>query len=285
MDQKYIDIYDEFTHSDSMTRRELLEKLTRAAGGAAAAVAVMPMLENNYVNAQTVAENLKTKYISYQGVSGKMRGYLARPKKKPKGGFPSVLVIHENRGLNPHIEDVARRAANAGFMALAVDALSPLGGTPKDMDEARGMIGKLDREKTVGDFVAGVKYLKENSKSNGKVGCVGFCWGGSMANQMAVNSPDMRAAVAFYGGQPKAEDVPKIKGAVMLHYAGLDERINAGIDAYKEALSKAKVEFEVFVYDNVNHAFHNDTNEARYNKEAAELAWSRTVEFWKKHLA
>jgi carboxymethylenebutenolidase len=173
----------------------------------------------------------------------------------------------------------------AGFIALAPDGLSPLGGTPDDLDKARELIGKLDREKTVKDFVGAVGFLKDYKKSNGNVGCVGFCWGGSMANQLAVNSADMKAAVAFYGSQPDAKDVPKIKGAVMLHYAGLDERINKGIPEYEKALKENDVDYKLYVYKDVNHAFHNDTNETRYNEEAAKLAWERTVEFWKAKLS
>ena len=287
MEQKYINLYDEYTHSDDMNRRDFIDRLAKLAGGSALALALLPSLENNQAKAQTVAKddkNLDAKYIEYQGASGKMRGYLAMPKKN-KGKIPAVIVIHENRGLNAHIEDVARRAALAGFIALAPDALSPIGGTPDDMDKARDLIGKLDYPKTVGDFVAAVSYLKTYKNSNGNVGCVGFCWGGSMANQLAVNSPDLKAAVAFYGGQPKAEEVSKIKAAVQLHYAGLDERIDAGIPAYEAALKKNNVKYELYIYEGVNHAFHNDTNEARYNTEAAKLAWGRTIKFLTDNLS
>lgn len=287
MEQKYINLYDEYTHSDDMPRRVFLERLAKLTGSSAIALAILPSLENNHAKAQTVPKDdkkLETKYIEYAGESGKMRGYLATPKKLKKN-TPAVVVIHENRGLNAHIEDVARRAALAGFIALAPDALSPLGNTPDDMDKARELIGKLDREKTLKDFIAAVSYLKTYKNSNGNVGCVGFCWGGAMANQLAVNSPDMKAAVAFYGSQPKVEDVPKIKGAVQLHYAGLDERINAGIKDYEAALKTNKVKYELYMYENVNHAFHNDTNEARYNAEAAKLAWERTMKFLKENLS
>ncbi|MEZ5426475.1 MAG: dienelactone hydrolase family protein [Pyrinomonadaceae bacterium] len=286
MEQKYIELYDKYTHSADMSRRDFLDRLAKLAGSGALALALLPSLENNYAEAGTIStsdKRLTTDYIEYDGASGKMRAYLALPAKAKKD-LPAVVVIHENRGLNQHIEDVARRAALEGFMALAPDALSPLGGTPADMDEARGMFSKLDREKTVKDFVAAVTYLKNDPRSNGRVGCVGFCWGGSMANQLAVNSEDLKAAVAFYGGQPKAEDVPRIKAALMLHYAGLDQRINQGIPAYEKALKDAKVDYQLFTYENVNHAFHNDTNEARYNAEAAKLAWQRTIDFFKKHL-
>jgi carboxymethylenebutenolidase len=286
MDQKYIDLYDRYTHSD-MSRRNFLDRLAKLAGGSALALALLPVLENDYAFAQTVPEKdkrLKTEYIDYQGSSGKMRGYLARPAAA-KGKLPAVVVIHENRGLNAHIEDVARRVALAGFIALAPDALSPLGGTPADMDKARESIGKLDRATTIKDFVAAIDYLKRYKRSNGNVGCVGFCWGGSMANQLAVNSPDLKAAVAYYGGQPGAADVPRIKAALLLHYAGLDERINGGIPAYEKALKASGVDFSLYVYEGVNHAFNNDTNAARYNAEAAALAWQRTIDFLRQHLA
>ncbi len=287
MEQKYIELYDEYTHSNDMNRRDFVDRLVKLAGGSALALALLPSLENNQAKAQTVPKddkNLDTKYIEYQGASGKIRGYLAMPKKI-KGKIPAVVIIHENKGLQPHIEDVARRAALAGFIALAPDALSIFGGTPEDADKARDLIGKLDYQKTVGDFVAASNYLQSYKNSNGNVGCVGFCWGGSMANQLAFNASNLKAAVAFYGGQPKAEDVAKIKAAVQLHYAGLDERIDAGIPAYEAALKKNNVEYELYMYEGVNHAFHNDTNEARYDAAAAKLAWQRTVKFLDEHLS
>lgn len=286
MEQKYIDLYDEYTHSDDIDRRTFLDRLTKIAGSSALALALLPTLENDRTKAQTISandKNLVTKYITYPGESGKMRAYLVTPKKVKKE-TPAVVVIHENRGLNAHIEDVARRAALAGFIALAPDALSPLGNTPDDMDEARTMIGKLNRETTIKDFVAAVDYLKNYNEKPRNVGCVGFCWGGAMANQLAVNSPDMKAAVAFYGSQPKAEDVSKITGAVQLHYAGLDERINAGIEDYEKALKENGVTYELYKYEGKNHAFHNDTNEARYDAEAAKIAWERTIAFFGKYL-
>ncbi len=287
MEQKYIELYDEYTHSNVMSRRDFIDRLAKLAGGSALALALLPSLENNQTKAQTVPKddkNLNTKYIEYQGASGKIRGYLAMPKKI-KGKIPAVVIIHENKGLQPHIEDVARRAALAGFIALAPDALSGNGGTPADADKARELIGKLDYPKTIKDFVAAVSYLKDYKNSNGNVGCVGFCWGGSMANQLAVNSPDLKAAVAFYSGQPKAEEVSKIKAAVQLHYAGLDERIDAGIPDYEAALKKNNVKYELYMYEGVNHAFHNDTNEARYNAAAAKLAWGRTIKFLTENLS
>ncbi|MCO6510283.1 MAG: dienelactone hydrolase family protein [Aridibacter famidurans] len=285
MDQKYIDLYDEYIHG-TMPRRKFVNRLAKMAGGMAAAALILPVLENNMASAKIVDpddKDLKTSRVEYDAATGKMKAYLARPAKQ-EGKLPGVLVIHENRGLNAHIEDVTRRAAKAGFIALAPDALSPLGGTPEDQDKARGMFGQLDRRKTIENFVDGVEYLKSVEGCSGKIGCVGFCWGGSMANQLAVNSPDMKAAVAFYGSQAAVEDVPKIKGKLMLHYAENDQRINAGIEAYEKALKEAKVDYESYMYEGVGHAFHNDTSEARYNEEAAKLAWSRTVEFWNKHL-
>ncbi|GAB4462497.1 MAG: dienelactone hydrolase family protein [Armatimonadaceae bacterium] len=285
MQQEYINLYDEFTHGD-MSRREFMDRLTRLAGSSALAAGLVPILENNYANAQTVPPSdsrLVTESVEFDGATGKVKAYRARLKDKTEP-MPGVIVIHENRGLNPHIEDVARRAALEGFLAVAPDALSPLGGTPKDADEARGMFGKLDYDKTVQDFVAAVKYLKSDKMCNGNVGCVGFCWGGAMANQLAVNAPDLKAAVAFYGRQPKTEDVPKIKSAVQLHYAGLDERVNEGAEAYVEALKKANVKHEMYLYEGANHAFHNDTNAARYDAKAARLAWERTIKFLKENL-
>jgi carboxymethylenebutenolidase len=211
-----------------------------------------------------------------------MKGYLARPKKP--GKYPGVVVIHENRGLNPHIEDVTRRAAKAGFIGVGPDALSLLGGTPENADEARGLFAKLDAAQTIANFVAAVPFLMKRTECTGKVGCVGFCWGGAMANNMAVHSPDLKAAAPFYGRQAAVADVPKIKAALQLHYAGNDTRINEGIAAYAEALKASKVNYELFIYDGVDHAFHNDTSGARYNEAAAKLAWGRTIEFFKKYL-
>jgi carboxymethylenebutenolidase len=217
-----------------------------------------------------------------RGETGEVRAYLARLKGDEK--LPGVVVIHENRGLNPHIEDVNRRVAVEGFLAVAPDALSPVGGTPKDQDEARSLINKLDGPSTLKNFTAAVTYLKTHTQSTGKVGVVGFCWGGAMANQVAVNSPDAAAAVPFYGRQPAAEDVPKIKASLLLHYAGLDERINEGIPAYEAALKAASVDYKLYVYEGAKHAFNNDTNAGRYHKEAAELAWKRTILFLKEKL-
>ncbi|RUW93106.1 dienelactone hydrolase family protein, partial [Mesorhizobium sp. M8A.F.Ca.ET.059.01.1.1] len=201
------------------------------------------------------------------------------------GKLGTVIVIHENRGLNPHIRDVARRVALEGFVALAPDFLSPLGGTPADEDKARDMFGKLDPAQTVANGVATVAFLKADKDGNGKVGAIGFCWGGGTANMLAVNAPDLAASVAYYGMQPNAADASKIKAALLLHYAGLDQRTNAGIDAFKKELDAAHVEYTVYVYEGANHAFNNDTSAARYDKKAADLAWGRTVAFLKQKLA
>ncbi|MFD1327312.1 dienelactone hydrolase family protein [Mycoplana ramosa] len=284
--QAMIDAYDEYTHL-SLDRRRFMERLTALAGSAAGAAAIAPLLAANSASAQIVAEGdarLIAEEVSFAARKGQMKGYIARPKDA-QGPLGGVIVIHENRGLNPHIRDVARRMALEGFVALAPDFLSPDGGTPADEDKAREMIGKLDRGATVENAVATAAYLSELDLVNGQVGAVGFCWGGGLVNQIAVADPNLKAAVAYYGAQPPAEAVPKIKAAVMLHYAGLDERINAGIDAYKKALDENGKTYELFVYEGVNHAFNNDTSTARYDKAAAELAWKRTVEFLKKNLS
>lgn len=285
MDQRIIELYDEYTHAP-LARRVFLERLALLAGGAAMATALLPLLENGYAEAATIPESdprIAASRIAYAGVGGDVKGYLAMPAGGGRHG--AVVVIHENRGLNPHIEDIARRLAVDGFLALAPDSLSPMGGTPSDEDAARDMIAKLDPARTVGNYLAAVSWLKGHASSNGKTGCVGFCWGGGVANRMAVQSRDLAAAVAYYGMQPKPEQVSAISAALLLHYAGLDTRINAGIDAYVAALKAAGKTFEVHVYEGVNHAFNNDTNAARYNQAAATLAWQRTVAFLKTHLA
>jgi len=285
--QAMIDAYDEYTHL-TLDRRGFMEKLTRLAGSGAAAAAIVPLLTANQARAAIIADDdkrLKAEDITYAGGAGEMKGYLVRPADAP-GKLPTVIVIHENRGLNPHIRDVARRVALEGFVALAPDYLSPLGGTPADEEKAREMFGQLDAGQTVANGVATVAFLKGHESGNGKVGAMGFCWGGGTVNALAVNAPDLAAGVAYYGSQPKDEaDIAKIEAALMLHYAGKDDRINAGIDAYKAALEKAGKEFQLFVYDGAQHAFNNDTSEARYDKAAAELAWGRTVGFFKEKLA
>jgi carboxymethylenebutenolidase len=227
---------------------------------------------------------LQTEEVTFQGATGEVQGYLARPADA-SAALPGVVVIHENRGLNPHIEDVARRMALEGFIALAPDFLSPQGGTPEDEDRAREMIGQLEPAQTLQNAVAAVDFLETHEATSGEVGVVGFCWGGALANQLAVNVPDLGAAVPFYGRQPTSEEAARIEAPLLLHYAGLDERINAGIPGYEQALKEAGVDYTIHMYEGANHAFHNDTNAARYDQEAAELAWSRTIEFLKQHLA
>jgi carboxymethylenebutenolidase len=283
MDQRIINLFDEYTHKP-LTRQDFLSRLAKLTGSTALAMAVLPMLEGGYASAQTVSEDgLDIENVSWQGDGTEMKGYLARPKSKDKLG--SVLVIHENRGLTPHIKDIAHRVAKAGYMALAADALSPFGGTPANEDEARGLFAKLDPVKNLNNFLKGLDYLKSRPDSNGKTGAVGFCWGGGMVNQLAVNDATLDAAVAYYGSQPKPEDVPKIKASLMLHYASLDQRINAGIPAYEAALKAAGTKYELFVYEGVNHAFNNDTSPERYNEAAAKLAWERTLRLFKETLS
>jgi len=284
--QAMIDAYDEYTHL-TLDRRGFMEKLTKLAGTGAAAAAIAPLLAANSAHAAIVPEadaRVKAQDITWPGDGGEMKGYLVEPANLT-GKAGTVIVVHENRGLNAHIKDVARRVATEGFVALAVDYLSPLGGTPADEEKARAMFQELDAAKTAANGVATVNFLKAHESGNGKVGAVGFCWGGGTVNDLAVASPDLAAGVAYYGRQAKAEDVPKIKAALLLHYAGMDERINAGIKAYEDALKAAGKEYTVYIYDGAQHAFNNDTSEARYNKEAADLAWGRTVEFFKAKLA
>ena len=283
--QEMINLYDEYTHL-TLDRRGFMEKLGKLAGSGAAAVAIMPMLASNYANAQIVPVDdprLKIEEIAYPGPAGAVKGYQARPKNA-EGKLPAVIVVHENRGLNPHIKDVTRRMALEGFIALGVDLLSRNGGTPATDDEAAAMFQNVDRSALVSDAVAAIAYLKGLPNSNGNVGAIGFCFGGGIVNQMAVASPDLKAAVPYYGGQP-TEGVDRIKARLMLHYAGLDDRVNAGIPAYETALKAAGVDYQVFVYEGANHAFNNDTSAARYNKAAADLAWSRTVAFLKQTLS
>ena len=286
MRQEIIRLYDDYTH-ERLDRRVFMDRLATLAGGTAAAAALLPILQNNYAKAAMVAEDdarLTTEQVTFPGPSGEIQGYLARPADAA-GELPAVLVIHENRGLNPYVEDVARRAALEGFVALAPDFLSPLGGTPEDEDQAREMIGQLDQQQTTQNALAAVDFLESHEGTTDKVGVIGFCWGGALANQVAVNSPNVDAVVPFYGRQPASEDVAKIKAPLLLQYAGLDDRINEGIPAYEQALKDAGVDYTIHMYEGANHAFHNDTNAARYDQEAAELAWSRTIDFFKQHLA
>lgn len=284
--QDMIRLYDEYTHL-TLDRRGFMEKLGKLAGSSAAAAAIVPLIEAGQAQAAVIDaadDRLDTSTVEFPGDGGTLKGYLVRPKL-PAAPLPAVMVIHENRGLNGHIEDVARRLALEGFLVLAPDFLSPAGGTPADEDKAREMISALDRVKTVNNAVAAAKYLRGADGGNGKSGSVGFCWGGGLSLQTAVADPELGAAVSYYGAQPVAETVAAIKAPLLLHYAGLDDRVNAGIPAFEAALKAAGKPYELHVYAGVNHAFNNDTSAARYDKAAADLAWSRTVDFLKKHLA
>ncbi|MCM5555595.1 dienelactone hydrolase family protein [Pleomorphomonas sp. NRK KF1] len=284
--QDMIRLYDEYTHL-TYDRRGFMEKLAKLAGSSAAAVAIVPMIEARQAQAAMVEatdDRLEATAVEFPGDGGTMKGYLVHPKSAT-GPLPAVMVIHENRGLNAHIEDVARRLALEGFLVLAPDFLSPAGGTPADEDKAREMIGALDRMKAVGNAVAAATFLRGREGGNGKSGSVGFCWGGGLSLQTAVADPGLGAAVSYYGAQPVAETVAAIKAPLLLHYAGLDDRINAGIPVFEAALKEAGKTYELHMYPGVNHAFNNDTSAARYDKAAADLAWQRTVDFLKSHLA
>ena len=283
-DQELLNLFDQYVHGD-IDRRGFLDRAAKFAVGGVTASMLLDQLSP--VFAQQIAKDdkrLKTEYIEYpspQG-SGTMKGYLAVPVAA-KGKLPAVLVVHENRGLNPHIEDVARRVALANFVAFAPDALAPLGGYPGDEDKARALFPKLDQARTREDFVAAVTYLKGRPDSTGKVGVVGFCYGGGISNFLATRVPDLGGAVPFYGGQPAADQVPNIKAPLLIHYAEHDERINAGWPAYEAALKAANVRYEAFTYPGTQHGFNNDTT-PRFDEAAAKLAWTRTLAFFEKNL-
>jgi len=285
-DQGVLDLFDEYVHG-LVDRRGFLERAARFAVGGVTAAMLLDALSPRFAEAQQIAKDdkrLVTESVEFQSPTGngKVRGYLARPARA-KGKLPGILVVHENRGLNPHIEDIARRLALEGFMAFAPDALTTLGGYPGDEDKARELFGKLDREKVVEDFVAAVGFLKSRPDCTGKIGVVGFCFGGGIANTLATRVPDLRAAVPFYGSQPPAEEVARIKAPLLIHYAENDERINAGVPAYEAALKANHVKYQMFTYPGTQHGFNNDTT-PRYDKAAAGLAWQRTVAFFKKHV-
>ncbi len=280
MNRRIIELYDEYTHA-GMPRREFLARLARIAGGAAAASLLLPLLENRYAAAATVAPDDPSLVIvreRFDSAGGVISCYVAHPAAEPTRR-PAVVVIHENRGLNAHVEDVARRLALAGFLAVAPDALSATGGTPADEDEARRLIGELDSERALGIYLTAVRHAAGHARSTGKVGCVGFCWGGGMSGRLATNSGELDAAVVFYGMPPAAEEAAKVRVPLLLHYAGRDERINAAVPAFEQSLKSAGARYELHMYADVDHAFHNDTNAARYNAEAARLAWQRTIDF------
>ena len=278
-------VFDQYVHG-AIDRRGFLERVARFAVGGVTASMLLDALNPRFAEAQQIAKDdqrLSTSSVEYDSAeTGKVRGYLALPKKR-SGRLPGVLVVHENRGLNPHIEDIARRVALEGYVAFAPDALTPLGGYPGDEDKARELFGKLDQAKTREDFVAAVKYLEKYPECSGKVGVVGFCWGGGIANMLATRVSELRAVVPFYGNQPAAEDVAKIKAPLLIHYAEKDERINAGIPAFEAALKANHVKYEMFTYPGTQHGFNNDTT-PRYDKAAATLAWQRTMDFFKKNL-
>ncbi len=284
MEKEIKSLYSEYREG-RLSRRIFLKKLALLTGSGMAAAALLPVIEENESMAAKKAGKapaLLTEFITYPAATGEMKAFMARPKKGKK--FPAVIVIHENRGLVPHIQDVTRRMAGEGFLALAPDALSPVGGTPEDISGVGELFKKLNSDETTKNFVAAVKYLKTHPNSNGKVGCTGFCWGGAMTNNVAVNSPDLNAAVPYYGRTPAPEDVEKIKAPVMAHYAGNDAGINAGIPAFEEALKKYNKEYKIFIYEGASHAFNNDSNKERYNEQAAKLAWERTTQFFKEKL-
>ncbi len=284
MDQKIINLYDTFTHG-GMSRREFMDRLTALAGSTAAAMALLPLLQNDYAKAAIVPADdrrLHAETISYDSPKGKVKGYLVRLKGTVRR--PAIVVIHENRGLNPHLEDVARRLAVSGFLALAVDLLSVSGVTPADEDKAREVHEKTNREDMIAEAVAAVTYLKSHPESTMKVGAIGFCFGGGVVNRMATDSPDLLAAVPYYGAQPPADKVPAIKAALLLHYAEKDDNINKGIAAFEEALKANKKNYTKYIYQGAQHAFNNDTNAARYNKPQADLAWGRTLAFFRQHI-
>lgn len=283
MDQRIVDLYDSFTHG-GINRRQFLDRLAELAGSSAAAVALLPLLQNDYARAATVAPDdarLAIDTVAYDAQGTRINGYLARLKSK--GKRPAVVILHENRGLNPHIQDIARRVALEGFLAYAPDMLSPLGGTPADEDQARDMISTLKPDETAKQLAAAVPFLAAHAESTGNVGAVGFCWGGGIINRIAVLAPELKAGVVYYGLQVPADQVAAIRAPLLLHYAGLDTRVNAGIPAYEAALKAAGKRFEVYTYPGVNHAFNNDTSN-RYDKPATDLAWSRTIAFFKDNL-
>jgi carboxymethylenebutenolidase len=284
MDQKIIDLYDDFTHRH-LDRRLFLEQVTKLVGSSALAMTMMAALRSDYARAATIPlddARLTTQSVSMPGGSGAVKGYLARPKGDAK--LPGVVVVHQNRGLNPHIEDVTRRVALEGYAALGVDCMSVLGGTPKDEDQAMKDFTKLTADQATGELVQAVASLKSRPDVNGKIGTIGFCWGGGMVNRLAeAAGPDLNAGVAFYGVAPPLDQVPKIKAALLLNYAGLDERVTGAKHGYEDALKAAHVEYTAYVYPNVNHAFFDDTTD-RYNADAAKLAWDRAKAFFAQHL-
>ncbi|MBI2717162.1 MAG: dienelactone hydrolase family protein [Rhizobiales bacterium] len=281
MEQKFIELFDRFTHG-GMQRRAFLERLAAMAGSAAAANGLLAVLENNYAQAAQVAENDPRLEAGPAKLAEGASGYLVKPAGA--GKLAAVMVIHENRGLNPHIKDVTRRLALEGFLAFAPDYLAGRGGTPADEDKARDLIGTLTESEILATSQASLQALNSYGEATGKTGAIGFCWGGGQVNALAVAAPTLAAGVVYYGMQPAAAEVAKIAAPLLLHYAGLDSRINAGIADFEAALKANRKTYELYMYEGANHAFNNDSNAARYNKAAADLAWARTVAFLKKYL-
>jgi carboxymethylenebutenolidase len=284
MDQRIIELYDDFTHRH-LDRRLFLERLSRLVGSTTAALLLLPQLESNSALAQTVPETdprVRTEEVGFSGSKGSVKGYLARPAGEAKA--PGVLVIHENRGLQPHIRDVARRAAMAGYVTLAPDLMSAIGGTPASEDEARTAFAQLTATVALADARESIDYLRGRPDVTGKIGIVGFCWGGTLVGLIAASGADVQAAVVFYGSAPPPESVPAIRAPLLLHYAGLDERVNASVPPFEAALKRAGTPYTLYRYEGAQHAFHNDTSQARYHPEAARLAWSRTLEFFERAL-
>ena len=286
-DQRLLDLYDYYAHG-KISKREFLDRAGKFAIAGVTALALLDQLSPDYALAEQVSftdPEIRATYITYPSPNGHgdVRGYLVRPAGTEDLPLPAVLVVHENRGLNPYIKDVARRVAKAGFMALAPDGLTSVGGYPGNDADGRDLQRTVDRTKLMNDFFAGAEHLMGREDSTGKVGCVGFCYGGGVCNALAVAYPELGASVPFYGRQPKAADVARIKAPLLLHYAGLDERVNAGWPAYEAALKAAGTEYTAHIYEGVNHGFHNDST-PRYDEAMAELAWSRTVAFFEEKL-
>jgi len=287
IDRRIIDLYNEYVHS-ALPRREFLTRLGKIAGGTAAALAVLPLIEPNYAQARQTEpddKRLATEKLEFNGPNGPVKAYVAKPRKlRRKDKIPGILVIHENRGLNEHIEDVARRVALAGYMAVAPDGLSSAGGAPADQEAARDLFAKTDGARIASDILAAVPWLAGDSTNNGKIGSVGFCYGGGLALRSAVENIGVDAAVAYYGRQLSAEDTKRLRVPILLHYAGTDERINAGIPDFKAALDAQRAVYSINMYPGTEHGFNNDSSAARYNDEAAKLAWSRTIAFFDSNL-
>ncbi len=285
MKQEIIDLFDEYTHAP-LKREIFLKRLAKLAGGTAAALAILPLLEGNYASAQSseIDDDIDVSTVTFEGKDCTMQAYLAAPKLT-NAKIGGVMVIHENRGLTEHIKDITRRVAKAGYLALGIDALSPIGGTPTNEDEARAMFAKLDVEQTRQNLLAGLRYLRNHPNANGKTGTVGFCWGGGFANQMAVHDPLLNASVPYYGRQADASDVAKIKAKMLIHYGEMDTRINEGIPAFENALKEANIDYKIYIYEGAQHAFNNDTSPSRYNEAIAKLAWERTLALFKETLS